>query len=108
MHDCEFNVGDMVRLRNVSEEDVSHGRYVGEIGIFQGLWNFNNPSEQNSAQVRFGDWGGYIVFLEDLELIARADIATIFIAHCMENETELLEDIKTYHNKTLLEIWGKE
>lgn len=95
MADCEFHRGDMVRLKNVSEEDVSHGRYVGEIGIFQDLWNYNNPSEENSAQVRFGNWGGYIVFLEDLELVARADVTTIFIAHCMEKETDLMRDIKT-------------
>lgn len=103
-----FEVGDLVRLKNVSEEDISHGRYVGEIGIYQGLWNFNNPSEKDSAEVRFGDWGGYIVFLEDLEVVAHADISTIFIAHNMENETELLGDIKTFFGKTLLKIWGKE
>lgn len=92
--ECKFQVGDIVRLKRITEEDETHGRYKGEICYFQNLYICDVPNERDTAEVRFGDWGGYVVYLEDLEFVARANVTSIFMAHCMEDETELMADIK--------------
>jgi hypothetical protein len=91
---CDFNVGDIVRLTNVTEDDKLHGRYIGEIGIFQKLYNYKMRNEEDSAEIRFGNTKGYVVYLEDLELVATANIRSIFLAHDVEHNKELLKDVQ--------------
>ena len=94
-----YNIGDVVKLKRVTKEDKELGRYKGETGIFQGLYNYGIPNEEDSAEIRFKDCGEYIVYLKDLELVNSADINSIFYAYGMEDETELIEAIKDYINK---------
>ena len=91
---CDFNVGDIVRLTSITEDDKLHGRYIGEIGIFQKLHNYKMRNEEDSAEIRFGNTKGYIVYLEDLELVAIANIRSIFLAHDVEHNKELLKDVQ--------------
>lgn len=91
-----FKIGDIVYLTAVTEEDKLHGRYEGERGIFQG---YDNDVDKNSktALVRFGDWGGYLVYEKHLMKLAdTASIETIFKAFNMENEEELIERLKEF------------
>lgn len=100
---CEYNVGDIVVLKRVSDDDKLQGRYAGEIGVFQNLYNYGLSNEKDSAEIRFGDTKGYVVYLEDLELIATADIDSVFIAHGVENNKKLLKDVKTCVRRILLQ-----
>ena len=99
---CEFNVGDTVRLKRVTDEDKELGRYVGEIGIFQKLYNYGIPNEEDSAEIRFENCGEYIVYLKDLELVDLADVNSIFYAYGMEEETELIEAVKDYIDRIFI------
>ena len=99
---CKYNVGDLVTLKRVTDDDILHGRYAGEIGVFQKLYNYGLSNEKDSAEIRFGDTDGYVVYLEDLELIATADIHSVFLAHRAENNEELLKDIQNCARRIFL------
>ena len=88
-----YRIGDIVYLTAVTEEDKLHGRYEGERGIVQGYAN----DDEKVVFVRFGDWGGYLVYEKQLMKLAdTASIDTIFEAFNMEQEDELIERLKEF------------
>ena len=91
-----YRVGDFVALKQVSEEDKLLGRYVGEVGIFQAIYDYGISNTEDSAEIRFGNNDRYVVYLKDLKFVAPATVESIFCAHGMEKEKELLKDIMTY------------
>lgn len=90
-----YKIGDIVYLTAVTEEDKLHGRYEGERGIFQGYDEVD--ADDKTALVRFGDWGGYLVYEKHLMKLAdTASVETIFEAFNMENEEDLIARIKEF------------
>lgn len=91
-----FKIGDIVYLTTITEEDKSHGRYEGEMGIFQG---YNDEADENGrvALVRFGDWGGYLVYEKHLMKLAdTASVESIFKAFNLEDEEDLIARLKEF------------
>lgn len=91
-----YKIGDIVYLTAVTEEDKLHGRYEGERGIFQGYDDDVNENGK-TALVRFGDWGGYLVYEKHLMKLAdTASVETIFKAFNLEDEEDLIARIKEF------------
>jgi len=86
-----FSIGDYVKLNYVSEQDILHSRYIGEVGVFQGY------DEDGYAQVRFKDWSLYLVDKESISLDKKATLQSIFYAYCQEDD-ELLNTIENFIN----------
>lgn len=69
----KFNKGDLVKLKRVSHDDAEmFGRYVGEIGVYQGVSEFEGEDGEPLAEVCFGEvYTNYLVSAKDLELVVR-------------------------------------
>ena len=93
----KFKLGDVVRLKHATEEDMLHGRQVGEIAIFQEYEKYVRD-DNTLCYVRFDNplWTSYCVYESSLELVEPANIETIFKAFCMESEVELMNCLKEH------------
>ena len=97
--DKMFKAGDYVSLTHVTKEDISHSRYVGEVGVFQGY------DKTGYAMVKFGEWGGYYVNDYALSLSRSATIDSILYAYCYENDTDLSDRLNEYVKENKKEIF---
>lgn len=93
-----FKPGDVLRLTNVSEQDIVHKRYIGEECIFQGYYKSDETVLENKAliEVRFPDWSLYIVNEKDVELVKSATLDTFIYSYCMEDEKDFIKDLKNF------------
>ena len=103
-----YNIGDVVRLTSVTEDDKLMGRYVGEEGIYQGTWI---PEEEdlallmgeneNYGLVRFGDRNRYVVNKNQLVGVKGATIETILSAYNVEYNEALINALDEYTERML-------
>mgnify|MGYP001774102391 CR=1 FL=1 len=93
-----FKPGDVLRLTNVSEQDIIHKRYIGEECIFQRYYESGETVPENITliEVRFPDWSLYILAEKDVELVKPATLDTLIYSYCMEDEKDFIKDLKTF------------
>lgn len=103
-----YNIGDVVRLTSVTEDDKLMGRYVGEEGIYQGTWV---PEEadlpllmgenENYAIIKFRGHDNYVVNKNQLDGVSGANIETILAAYNLEDNKELLDTLNEYTSRLI-------
>lgn len=93
-----FKPGDVLRLTNVSEQDIIHKRYIGEECIFQRYYESGETVPENITliEVRFPDWSLYILAEKDVELVKPATLDTLIYSYCMEDEKDFIKDLKNF------------
>ena len=95
----KLKTGDYVRLEKVTDEDITLGRFVGEIGIYQGeASGYDEPC----VYVRFGNHSEYVVYSHDISLEKPADIDSLFRAYTEDYDgyEELRDAIKNLYIST--------
>ena len=77
--------GDVLRLTNVSEQDVIHKRYIGEECVFQRYYESGETAPENITliEVRFPDWSLYVLEEKDVELVKPATLDTLIYSYCI-------------------------
>lgn len=103
-----YNIGDVVRLTSVTEDDKLMGRYVGEEGIYQGTWI---PEEEdllllmgeneNYALIKFNGHNNYVVNKNQLDGVRGANIETILSAYNLEDNKELINTLDEYTSRLI-------
>ena len=96
-----FKPGDVLRLTNVSEQDVIHKRYIGEECVFQQYYKSDEtvPDNVTLMEVRFPDWSLYVVNETDVELVKPATLDTLIYSYCMEDEKDFIKDLKNFRGR---------
>ena len=90
--------GDVLRLTNVSKQDIIHKRYIGEECVFQRYYKSDETVLDDIAliEVRFPDWSLYVVEEKDVELVKPATLDTLIYSYCMEDEKDFIKDLKNF------------
>lgn len=102
-----YNIGDVVRLTSVTEDDKLMGRYVGEEGIYQGTWVPEEDlallmgEDKNYGLVKFNDRDKYVVNKNQLVTIKGATIETILSAYNVEYNEALINTLDEYTEQLL-------
>lgn len=103
-----YNIGDVVRLTSVTEDDKLMGRYVGEEGIYQGPWAPEEEDlallmgeDENYGLVKFNDRDNYVVSNNQLVNVRGATIETILSAYNVEYNEALINTLDEYNEQLL-------
>ena len=103
-----YNIGDVVRLTSVTEDDKLMGRYVGEEGIYQGTWvpeaeelSLLMGENENYAIIKFNGRDNYVVNKNQLDAVRGANIETILSAYNLEDNKELLDTLEDYTSRLI-------
>jgi hypothetical protein len=103
-----YNIGDVVRLTSVTEDDKLMGRYVGEEGIYQGTWipeeedlSLLMGENENYVIIKFNGHDNYVVNKNQLDGVRGANIETILAAYNLEDNKELLDTLDEYTSRLI-------
>jgi len=106
-----YNIGDVVRLTSVTEDDKLMGRYVGEEGIYQGTWvpeeadlSLLMGENENYAIIKFNGRDNYVVNKDQLDAVRGANIETILSAYNVEDNKELINALEEYTNRLITNL----
>lgn len=103
-----YNIGDVVRLTSVTEDDKLMGRYIGEEGIYKGTWVPEEVDlallmgeDENYALIKFNGHDNYVVNKNQLNGVKGANIETILSAYNMEGNKELINTLEEYTDRLI-------
>ena len=106
-----YNIGDVVRLTSVTEDDKLMGRYVGEEGIYQGTWIPEDVDlaslmgeDENYGLVKFNDRDNYVVNKNQLVGVKGATIETILSAYNVEYNEALINTLDEYTDRLITNL----
>ena len=104
-----YNIGDVVRLTSVTEDDKLMGRYVGEEGIYKGTWipeeedlSLLMGENENYAIIKFRGHDTYAVNKNQLDRVRGATIETILSVYNLEGNKELINALEEYTDYILV------
>lgn len=96
---AKFNVGDMVKVIKVDNDDLDFGIKLGDIGIYQGIDVDANYGSY--SYVRFDNFDHFCIPNDYITKVTPATIRSVFKAHNKENLEELINDIIVLFADTL-------